>query len=142
MTGHIFLGLMRLEALKKTRLHDSIYSADIVLLAELVMLGEFHEVAEPLFYRRVHSESGWNKHTPVGVVAFEDPTKRGKILLPHWRLAFELARSLASARISISDKLRCFPDIVLWYWRFWKNLARDLLVAGKLAMHSAPLEYR
>ena len=139
-TGHIFLGLMRLEALKKTRQHGSIYSADIVLLAELALLGEFYEVPEPLFLRRVHPDSSMAKYTPQGVAVFEDPTNRGRILLPRWRLAFELARSLQSSHLSIYDKLRCSPQIALWYMKFREGLALDLWLAARQIMHFAPVE--
>lgn len=47
-------GLIRTEALHKTRLMPSFYSTDVVLLAELRMLGEFLEVPEPLHIQRCH----------------------------------------------------------------------------------------
>jgi len=134
-SGHIFLGLIRMDALKKTRQHDSIYSADIVLLAELALLGEFYEIPEALFYRRVHSESSCIKFTPQAVAVFEDPTNSGRILLPRWRLAFELARSLQSSHLHFYEKLRCSPQIGLWYVRFSKGLVLDLLLAVKQIMH-------
>ena len=139
-TGHIFLGLMRLETLKRTRQHDSIFSADIVLLAELALLGEFHEITEPLFFRRVHPGSSMTKYTPQGVVVWADPTYRGQIRLPHWRLAFELARSLQSSHLSVYDKVRCSPQIALWYKRFRAALARELWLAVKQIMRLAPVE--
>jgi hypothetical protein len=144
MTGHIFLGLMRLESLKRTRLHDSIYSADIVLLAELVLHGEFCELPEPLFYRRVHGESGFNKHTPQGAgLYYGDPTiQRRRLVFPHWQLAFELARSLRCSQLTVYDKLRCLPQVPLWYIRFWRSLAKDLWVAFKQVINPAPQEFR
>ncbi|MGH2568320.1 MAG: hypothetical protein ACRDGA_08275, partial [Bacteroidota bacterium] len=134
-TGHIFLGLMRMEALKKTRQHDSFYSADIVLLAELVLLGEFYVIPEPLFYRRVHLESSCTKYAPQGVAVFLDPANSGRILLPRWRLAFELGRSLQSSHLNFLEKMRCLPQIALWYVRFSKGLALDMLLAAKQIMH-------
>ena len=141
-TGHIFLGLMRIEALKKTRQHDNFYSADIVLLSELVLLGEFYVIPEPLFYRRVHLESSCTKYAPQDVAVFLDPANSGLILLPRWRLAFELGRSLQSSRLNLFDKVRCFPQIGFWYVRFSKGLVLDLLLAVKQAMHLAPAQSR
>lgn len=141
-TGHIVLGVMRLETLKKTRMLQSIFSNDVVLLSELALLGEFCEVAEPLFFRRVHSESMFNKHTPQGVAIVEDASKRGRLLLPHWRLAFELARSLASSHLNKYDKLRCIPQIALWYKHSRRSLAHDLWLAAKHVMQVGPEEFR
>jgi len=141
-SGHVFLGLMRMDALKQTRQHDSIYSADIVLLAELALLGEFYEIPEPLFHRRVHSESSCIKFTPQAVAVFEDPTNSGRILLPRWRLAFELARSLQSSHLNFYEKLRCSPQIGLWYVRFSKGLVLELLLAVKQIMHLTPVQSR
>ncbi len=141
-SGHIFLGLMRMDALKKTRQHASIYWADLVLLAELVLLGEFYEIPEPLFYRRVHPEMSTIKHTSQAVAVFEDPTNRGRILLPLWRVSFELARSLQASHLNIYDKLRCFPQIGLWYLRLSRGLALDLLWALRQLGRLAPPESR
>ncbi|MGH8487292.1 MAG: glycosyltransferase family 2 protein [Gammaproteobacteria bacterium] len=126
-SGHIILGLMRMDAFKKTRQHGSFYWADIVLLAELSLLGEFYEIPEPLFYRRRHPESSTIKYTPQGVAVFEDTTNSGRILLPRWRMSYELARSLQSSHLTFYDKLRCFPQIGLWYLRLSRGLALDLL---------------
>ncbi|HET7128655.1 MAG TPA: glycosyltransferase family 2 protein, partial [Gaiellaceae bacterium] len=54
MSNAVF-GLIRKDALEKTRRHGSYISADYILLAELALLGQFWEIPEPLFLRRDHS---------------------------------------------------------------------------------------
>lgn len=56
MWGNVVFGLMRTEALHRTRLHGGYPSSDHVLLAELALLGSFVEVPEHLFFRRQHED--------------------------------------------------------------------------------------
>lgn len=48
-------GLIRSSALKRTQLIGGFVSGDTVLLIELSLQGEFHQVAKPLFLRRIHA---------------------------------------------------------------------------------------
>lgn len=50
-------GLVRLDALKKTRLIQDFVSSDRLLLAHLSLLGKFVEIDEHLFDRRLHSNN-------------------------------------------------------------------------------------
>ena len=52
--GNALFGLMRRDALNRTRLHGAYPSSDYVLLAELALLGRFLYVPERLFFRRIH----------------------------------------------------------------------------------------
>ena len=123
-------GLMRTEAIKKTRLEGSYNASDVVLLSELALIGQFHELPERLLYRRRHPE-GSGYLDPWAKAAFVDPTNKGRILLPRWKLLFELAKALQISDLSFNDKLRCYPQIGLWFLRFFKSFVKDLLVAAK-----------
>lgn len=50
-------GVMRRDALMKTRLQQDFYGTDKVLLAELAFVGPFGHVEEPLFLRRCHPQT-------------------------------------------------------------------------------------
>ena len=52
--GNPIFGLVRADALARTRGHGNYPSADWVYLAELALLGEIWELPEPLFMRRMH----------------------------------------------------------------------------------------
>jgi glycosyltransferase involved in cell wall biosynthesis len=56
-------GLMRSDALRRTRLIGDFVTSDVVLVRELALLGQFHEIAEPLFFRRIHQEQYAAAHT-------------------------------------------------------------------------------
>lgn len=127
---NLFTGLMRTEALKKTRQHLSVYGADIVLLSELVLLGIFYEVPGRLFFRRTYPEAS-NLQKPAAMAIYENPLNQARILFPRFRLVVELAKGIQCSQLSWRQKLRCYPQIGLWILRFPKGLVQDLLSAGK-----------
>src|SRR5690606_40493894 len=55
--------LFRSEVLHRTHLVRPYVSSDLTLIAELALRGQFHEVPEPLFLRRVHASSRSEEHT-------------------------------------------------------------------------------
>lgn len=55
--GNGIFGLVRAEALARTRGHGSYPAADWVYLSELALLGEIWELPEPLFLRRMHEQT-------------------------------------------------------------------------------------
>lgn len=124
------LGVMRTEALRKTRLHGSYYSADIVLLAELALLGEFYELPQRLMYRRRHPGVS-NVLSPYAMAVFEDPVNQGRVIFPRWKLLFELARAIRVSPLALAEKLRCFPQCGLWLLQYRKDLVADLQLASK-----------
>ena len=108
-------GLIRSESLRKTRLHDSFISSDYVLIAELLLLGEFREVPEVLFRRRLHPNRSLEANPSPGALRrWFNPSKRiGPLdLLPiGLRLQLEYARSVYRIPIGHSDKFKCLAAI-------------------------------
>ena len=108
-------GLIRSEKLRKTRLHDSFIGSDHVLLAELLMLGEFREVPEVLFRRRLHPGRSLEANpSPDALRRFFNPSKRTSTLdlLPKGlRLQLEYVRSVYRIPIRYSDKFKCLAAI-------------------------------
>jgi glycosyltransferase involved in cell wall biosynthesis len=88
-------GLIRREALSRTRLLGSYPSADLVLLGELALLGEFHEIPERLFFRRVHPKMSTRAHRTAGeVLAWFDPSRKERHPTVAWRLLREYIRAI------------------------------------------------
>lgn len=59
---HSHLGLLRADAVRRTRLYGRHVSADIGFLAEMSLYGKFFEVPKRQFYRRFHEDSSsWNR---------------------------------------------------------------------------------
>jgi glycosyltransferase involved in cell wall biosynthesis len=64
------LGVIRAEALASTKLNQSVTGYDNLLLAELALRGQFWEVPERLFYRRIHPDAASQDKTMQGKLAW------------------------------------------------------------------------
>ena len=106
-------GLMRTEVLKKTAMLGNYPHSDRVLLAELALWGEFYEVPEFLFQRRVHPDVAQIKNNTYETLAtWFDSNNKGKIILPRWRRYIEYCRAVARAELSKMEEIRCYLEIV------------------------------
>jgi glycosyltransferase involved in cell wall biosynthesis len=117
-------GLIRADALRQTRLIDSFVKSDITLLAELLMLGQFRELPEQLFLRRIHDESSVRANRRGGaLLAWFDPSQRGlKRWIPvQFRLTWECLRSVCRMPLPFGERLRCL-GVTLW-WRTWLTIS-------------------
>jgi glycosyltransferase involved in cell wall biosynthesis len=118
-------GLIRSEALRQTRLIDKIIAADFVLLAELAMLGEFWEVPELLFERRLHpGMSDRANRSWTDLLKWSDPSSKGYRLplSPMMRLGPEYVRSIKRLPLDSREKRLCYVTIpTVWYTRVFRN---------------------
>jgi glycosyltransferase involved in cell wall biosynthesis len=128
-------GVIRTAALRRTRLLDSFFASDYVLLAELAMLGQFLEIPEPLFLRRLHpmissrANVGWDQ-----LQSWWNPGHSGYRLpiSPMVGLGYEYVRSINRLDLPLSDKCLCYPTAVyVWYvreLRIWAGRQRNRLM--------------
>jgi glycosyltransferase involved in cell wall biosynthesis len=102
--GNLAFALMRSDALRKTRGHGAYPSADMVLFAELALVGAFRFLPEPLFLRRDHAGMSRRAHTTVeDVTSFFDPNgaaPRHELT----RLFVEHLRAIAAVPISRRER--------------------------------------
>jgi glycosyltransferase involved in cell wall biosynthesis len=133
-------GLIRASALKKTDLIGNYPSSDEVLLAELGLLGQFHELPERLFFNRIHP--GQSIRGPLSVqrarIGWFNTAQEGKIVLAHWRYFFECLRVLR--RSSLSGHQRAYCCIQMGRWLLlpphFRALGKDLIIAGRHILYS------
>lgn len=122
-------GLVRRDALIKTRLIGNFSSADRPLLGELSLLGQFFEIPEFLFFYRNHPQQSWRKYaTRHAVQAWYDPKRRTTLSFPHWRLLREHLRSIHRVPLSWYDRMQCYLCMGWWVRRNWRNLAKNLVL--------------
>lgn len=103
-------GVIRTDALRKTRLEGSFLKSDQVLIAELLMLGRFTEVPETLFYRRLHPGRSMQANpTRASLTHYYNPQNRlRRLRLPvQLRLTLEYLRSSLRVPARFSDRVRC-----------------------------------
>ena len=119
---HPVFGLIRTDALRRTRGIGNFLLADVAVLAELAMLGGFHHVPEPLFLRRYHDQRSVIAHaTPAAQLRWYDPKARQRIVLMQSRLSRELLLAVARAPLDGPERARCaravLTSYVLPHWR-------------------------
>lgn len=129
-------GVMRTDVLRKTVLIGSYSSSDMILLADLILRGEFYEVPEYLFLRRDHEAASVqsNRDYQMRQVWF-NPQNRGKIELTHWRWVWELLRVISRAPLTWHDRLLCYAHMQWWLRRTRQEMLNDLSVAAHLVFH-------
>jgi glycosyltransferase involved in cell wall biosynthesis len=121
------LGLFRSSILKKTPLIGSYPASDMILLGEVALYGEFHEIPECLFLRREHSLTsvqaypGWEDRA-----AWFNPALKGKIQMPRWRWFYEWLKSVLRSPIGINDRLECMLEVCKWARRNRANMMDEL----------------
>lgn len=120
-------GLFRANVLRRTRLMGGFNSADKVALLEAALLGDFAEVPEYLFYRRIHAGVSLSANpTPKDLARWYDPAARHWIVTPRSRLFAEYARSIARADIPIRDRLACVAPVLRLLGRDWRVFGGEI----------------
>ena len=110
-------GLIRSSLLEKTPLIGNYNGSDIILLANLALLGKFYEISEELFYRRDHpGTSGRANPTASKEAAWFDPMKKSKIVFPTWRRLLEYIRIIVRSELILFEKGCCLMHMVRPVW--------------------------
>jgi glycosyltransferase involved in cell wall biosynthesis len=130
-------GVIRSEALRKTRLIGNYGSADKVLLVELALLGDFIRVPEYLFLRRLHEDNsaGPNK-TPQAIARWFDPRKGERFPMPRSTLFWNQCIALARAPIPLGQKLACLPVLARRGLREGRVMAGEVRIALRERLRS------
>lgn len=120
-------GLMRAEMLRQTRLIGRFAHADKVALVEMALLGNFVEIPERLFYRRIHPgvSLAANK-TPILLNRWFDPKNRARFIAPRSRLFREYIHAVARAPIHIGEKKTCLRSLVWMFRKEWRILGGEI----------------
>lgn len=123
------LGLIRIDALRRTALLGSYLRSDHVLLAELAMGGRWTEMPEALFYRRIHAGKSTEANRSLkDRAAWFDPRLRDKKhFWPNLRLFAEHLRAVRRAPIRWQDRFLCGWSVVVWQARFESERLRSRL---------------
>lgn len=115
---HALYGLMRREALERTRLLGPFAGSDNTFLAEVSLYGRFIEIDELLFFRRVHPGAySWNM-SDERVRAFYAPSQRDAagVLLSAMRHRSENVRAVLRAPVTSVEKLRLLAYVARQAW--------------------------
>lgn len=122
-------GLMRARDLERTRLLGAYIDADRTLLAELSMLGQFWELDEHLFMRRMHPKgSTFANTTRQESMSWWNPAKKqNQLHLPNWRLLMEHVRGIQHVPLRSGDRRRCYVSLGRhWPTMYSRRMVGDL----------------
>jgi glycosyltransferase involved in cell wall biosynthesis len=126
-------GLIRSDALKKTRLHLEFIGSDWNLALELALLGRFYQIPDRLYLRRSHPEESTKMFPKHERMAYSCPSKAKQIQFPMWRQTFEYFRSVYRFDKPIKDKAYYYSELFRWmlFPRTQIDLRKDIRVATK-----------
>ena len=124
-------GIYRSEALAKTPKIATHVASDQTLLFELAFAGTFHEIAEPLFIRRMHDQTSMVKDTsPQAQARWFDPNHGRRYVFPMWQLWKEHRRVVEQQSIPDADKRRVRARLRKRFLRKAPALAGELKKAA------------
>lgn len=105
----IYFGLMRRSVLAQTTLFQPYIDAEMSLMSELALRGQFHEIPEHLFLRRDHPGITTRRYaTTKERIEWSDPAKVSKAGGDGWRILAARLRAITVVPMHLYDRLRCF----------------------------------
>lgn len=99
-------GLIRTDALRRTRLDRPYPGGDKALMAELVLQGHFVLLPDVLLYRRLGRETFSSLLNSSEMQYFFNPASRGSVSFRYFRLHIDFFMTVFWASISLPEKLR------------------------------------
>lgn len=115
--NNVLNGVVRTDALRRTRLIEHYPGADIVLVGHLALLGKIALLNEPLFYRRMDCESATRLMSADAIHRHHYPRNSLRSLFPAWRLASGWATAALASGLSIMDSARALSHVArMTYW--------------------------
>jgi glycosyltransferase involved in cell wall biosynthesis len=151
--AHELYGVMRTAALQSSGGFRCHVRGDSVLLARMAMLGRLRRIEEYLFFNRDHTDrsskylsrklvrkgSRLSKYIgcgPLPSAEWWDPTLRGKIVFPEWRVWREYLRAIQETPMPFSQRLACYGSMFNYSSRHSGKMGRDLIIAAEQWINS------
>lgn len=99
-------GLIRTNALHRTKLNRFYSGGDIILMAELALMGRFRLLPQTLLYRRMGRETSSNELSASDLAVFLDPQKTHNLDLLHFSTHLGYLGAVLRAPINPLEKLK------------------------------------
>lgn len=105
---NIHYGLIRSDVLRKTALIGNYPGSDIPLLLELLLYGQFWEIPQPLFFRRMHAQasSATTNKTLESYQSYWDPLTHRKVFMYRWMQLYSNAASIIRTPLGTMERCR------------------------------------
>ena len=117
-------GLIRGWAIRRTATMIPHYGMDKVLVAELSLMGRYHEVPELLFFGRIHPKSSGAIASSSEQQRFIDPSGVKRFAFTRLHLLRGHLRSVRHADLPSGERLRCYGVLMhyLLQSRKWRSV--------------------
>ena len=128
--NNVMNGVVRLDALRATRLIEHYPGADVVLIGHLALLGKIALLDERLFYRRMDGATATRMMSEKAVLRHHYPSDTWRSRLPTWRLALGWLRVAATTPTPLRERMRALHWVLrMAYWNRVRMVhdLRDLL---------------
>jgi glycosyltransferase involved in cell wall biosynthesis len=126
-------GLMRVEDARRMSLGLNVYGYDVILMAELMYIGDFAKIDEPLFsYRIAREKTTEDYRSDYSSETEALPAMR----VPKTGLAVNLLQSVYQSQLSAGEKLEVFADFIVtltYSNRAWRNYITAELLGPEAA---------
>lgn len=120
------LGVIRTDALRRTRLVPRYAGGDFRLMAELCLLGKFVEIPDRLYVRRIHpASSKGNAGDASWMRDYLSGSRRG-VGAAYWRLSLDRAAIVAGASIPLARKLVILARLARLMRYHWRRLVGEI----------------
>ncbi len=120
--GLAVYGLVRADALRQVQPMQSVWGCDIVLLAELCLLGKIQAIPERLFSYRIYPQKSFRS-----IAVTLDPSSKDKSSLLLWKdLYFRVLQTIDATKLEETEKRRVKRAAALTltrHWWSWINLS-------------------
>lgn len=132
-------GLMRASTLRRTGLFGVYSDSDIVFLGELALHGQFFELPNRLFYRRIHPGIAVKKFpSAYDRMAMSAPGVVGQLSFPQWRVFGGFLGAIMRAPLSLKEQLLCCARMHILLRRRWRGLVEDFRSAIRYCIGRKP----
>ncbi len=126
------LGVIRTDVLRTTGLIGAYTGSDKILLCELALRGPFHQIQDPLFFRRYHESGSLAQHPNAEERdRWFDTGKRARRKFVQWKWFAAHAGAVRRAQLPLSEKVAAYAQLrrYLSLYRYaLKDEAREILV--------------
>jgi hypothetical protein len=127
---HEIYGLMRVSALRRTRLLPRYVGAEKVLMAEMALQGTFHQIPEVLFHCRWHAQQASWIASASEEQRWRDPRSAHLVHIPrHLACSAGQLDALLRADLTLAERVRCLSAVARWMLqiRKWRRLVTHFL---------------
>ena len=107
-----FVGVIRTEVLRRTRLLPFCYGGEKVLTAELSLHGPSYEVPETLLFTRIHPTASGNDISLSAQLSFNNPQAQARRESTRLKLLAGYVRAVQNAELRLGERVLCWGVIV------------------------------